>query len=264
MMSITENEHNIKDIYIVLQCSHRVGKITVNLKGRHSDCFVYVISGKTEYTFTDNTHLSVQANDVLYLAKGSKYIMNITEEPYEVIYVDFDFDTALTNTSGVFHIKNFTDMKNIFYRMNRKWINKNHAYRLECLSHLYRIYALTVQNEHTPYSPQSVQIILKNSIKEIADNFSNPELSVSELARLSGVSEGHFRRIFKNVFSVSPMQYILSVRIEHAKELLTHETVTISQIAEMSGFTSSYYFCKKFKSKTGVSPTNYRKEHKNV
>lgn len=260
-MSIIDHEYSIKSMHLVASSIHSKKKITSNLKGRHSDCFAYIIEGCADFVFTDNTSIRVNKDDVLFLAKGSKYVFNIISESYTAIFVDFDFDTHITNKSQNFTPKNPIELKNIFYSIKRKWITKKSAYYLDCLSSLYKIYALIIQNELFPYIPKSKQSTLNNAIKKIADDFSNPDLSINELATISGMSEGHFRRVFKNVYSVSPMQYIKNIRINYAKNLLILKEYSISEIAQLSGFTNSFYFCKRFKTETDMTPSEYRNTH---
>ena len=181
---------------------HKKKKITTNLCGRYSDCFAYIVSGAANYIFDDGLKFRVNTNDLLYLAKGSKYVIDIISESYETIFIDFDFDTTSSNKSKGFHLKNPTELKNIFTSIKRKWLGKKTAYYSDCLSSLYKIYALVIQNESIPYVPKTKQSALDEAIKEIADNFSNPDLSVAKLAHISQMSEGHFRRLFKNVYNV--------------------------------------------------------------
>ena len=257
-MGIIESEYLIKNIHLVLSSTHKKKRITNDLNGRYSDCFAFIIHGTTDYTFSDGKKFRASTNDVLYLSKGSKYVMDITSESYKVIYIDFDFDTTSSNESQVFHLKNHSELETIFNSIKRKWLSKKCAYYTDCLSSLYKIYALIIQNELTAYVPTTKEQALNKAIKEIADNFSNPDLSISELADISQMSEGHFRRLFKSVYGISPIQYIKTMRIDYAKTLLTLHDYTMDEIAILSGFSNIYYFYKCFKAETEMTPTEYK------
>ena len=69
----------------------------------------------------------------------------------------------------------------------------------------------------------------------------------------------HFLRIFKEFTGCSPMEYRNTIRLEHAKELLTDTDLFIEEISQRVGFASNVYFCDAFKSKVGLSPSQYRK-----
>ena len=64
---------------------------------------------------------------------------------------------------------------------------------------------------------------------------------------------------FKTLTGRSPMDYLLFYRLTIACELLTHSKLSIKKIAESSGFNCDAYFCKQFKLKFGITPTEYRK-----
>ncbi|MFI4910466.1 MAG: AraC family transcriptional regulator [Sedimentisphaeraceae bacterium JB056] len=81
---------------------------------------------------------------------------------------------------------------------------------------------------------------------------------ISELAAELHVCPDHFSRIFKSVMHISPMDFIINCRIEHAKGLLISSNYPVKSIAEMAGYNSVYYFSKHFKNKTGVSPSSFR------
>ena len=66
---------------------------------------------------------------------------------------------------------------------------------------------------------------------------------------------------FSAAFSVSPINYLLQLRITHSKRLLCDTDYSITQIAESSGFSSQNYFTQAFKKLVGVSPRAYRQKH---
>ncbi len=102
------------------------------------------------------------------------------------------------------------------------------------------------------YSAKSVH--LKNMIE--LHLFSN--LSIEELAKLSNLSLSSFKRQFKTEFNDSPNNYIITKRIEKAKELLNITDMPVSGIAYEIGFNDPLYFTRMFKKKVGTSPTRYR------
>jgi two-component system response regulator YesN len=93
----------------------------------------------------------------------------------------------------------------------------------------------------------------------IKSNFKDLSLSVETLAEIQGISEVYFRRLFKKQYGISPSQYIITTRIEHAKSLIKHSFLSLEECAVQSGFSSVQYFCRVFKKVTGMTPTEYRK-----
>ena len=94
--------------------------------------------------------------------------------------------------------------------------------------------------------------------KEYIDiNFRNPELNVSKVARQSSVTVNHICRLFRKELATSPLEYINSLRLKHAVELLNGTSLNVAQIAFRTGFMDPNYFSRLFKKKNGVSPSNF-------
>jgi transcriptional regulator GlxA family with amidase domain len=95
--------------------------------------------------------------------------------------------------------------------------------------------------------------------KDRMDAASNEEWPVPRLAKVSGVSEAHFARSFKDAFGVPPHRYLLTRRIERAKALLRDTDIAIIDIAFETGWNSLGTFGRVFRDVTGESPSALRK-----
>jgi len=85
--------------------------------------------------------------------------------------------------------------------------------------------------------------------------------TLAELARMANMSPRHFTRRFRNLFGCPPHAYIQARRLVHAKELLAHGRLNITEIADSLGFLSIHPFSKWFRKATGMSPSTYREGH---
>ncbi len=81
--------------------------------------------------------------------------------------------------------------------------------------------------------------------------------NINELAERCGMSQTHFRRLFKELYGESPKRMATSARISRAKELLGSGK-TIKDVANELGFRDQFYFMRAFKSSTGQSPGKFR------
>lgn len=90
--------------------------------------------------------------------------------------------------------------------------------------------------------------------------FSN--LRLEQIAKLCNLSLSSFKRQFKKEFNDSPTNYIISQRIQKAKELLSLSNLPIGEVAFEIGFHDPLYFARLFKKKVGHSPSAYRAENK--
>ena len=98
--------------------------------------------------------------------------------------------------------------------------------------------------------------------KDRMDSASSEEWPVTRLARVSGVSEAHFARCFKDAFGVPPHRYLLTRRIERAKALLRDTELAITDIAFETGWNSLGTFSRVFRDVTGENPSMLRERER--
>lgn len=85
------------------------------------------------------------------------------------------------------------------------------------------------------------------------------KLSVQALAYKIGYSPAYLQRLFKEATGTSILQYFIGMKIERAKQLISEEKYTLSEIAELLGYDTPQYFSKQFKDITNMSPAAYEK-----
>jgi len=98
--------------------------------------------------------------------------------------------------------------------------------------------------------------------KDRMDAASHEEWPVERLAQVSGVSEAHFARSFKQAFGTPPHRYLLTRRIERASALLRETELSITDIAFATGWSSLGTFGRTFRDITGGSPGEVRTRDK--
>ena len=94
--------------------------------------------------------------------------------------------------------------------------------------------------------------------KDRIDAASHEAWPVQRLAQVSGVSEAHFARSFKEAFGIPPHRYLLTRRVERALVLLRDTDLSITQIAFDTGWESLGTFGRTFHDITGESPSMIR------
>ena len=86
------------------------------------------------------------------------------------------------------------------------------------------------------------------------------EIKMSELAAICNISEVYFRRLFKKTMGTSPSRYRMNLRLARAAEYLRYSDISVSEIAELLGFTDTSYFIKIFREKYSLTPLKYREK----
>lgn len=111
-----------------------------------------------------------------------------------------------------------------------------------------------------PQDPGLLRRLLR--AKDRMDAASHEAWPVRRLARVSGVSEAHFARSFKQAFGVPPHRYLLARRIERASALLRDTELGITEIAFQTGWSSLGTFGRTFRDVTGESPGELRERER--
>ncbi|WP_300664297.1 AraC family transcriptional regulator [Fluviicola sp.] len=92
--------------------------------------------------------------------------------------------------------------------------------------------------------------------KEFIDSNYTESITIEQIARIAGMSEYHFFRLFKQTIGCTPYQYVLSSRLNKASQLLKAD-YPVSDVAIAMGFSDIHSFSKAFKKHFGLSPTLY-------
>lgn len=111
----------------------------------------------------------------------------------------------------------------------------------------------------------AIEFEFEQVIEEITayiDNNFYESLSVNSICARFFISKNHLYRSFKNYHGTTVNEYITAVRIEKAKLLLTETAEPVYSVGEKIGIDNYTYFCKLFKKKVRMSPSEYRKANK--
>ena len=87
------------------------------------------------------------------------------------------------------------------------------------------------------------------------------EITVDRLADIAGISIPHFNRRFRQLLRLSPMEYVLSLRIQEAQRQLTTTKRSVGEISLATGFYDQSHFTKRFNKVVGMNPLAYRKKY---
>lgn len=98
----------------------------------------------------------------------------------------------------------------------------------------------------------------------IRENFADPALSNTAIAERFNYHPYHLSRIMKQFTGQTLHGYLLEYRLHMAKEYLITTAVTVTAVAEKTGFSSYSYFIKLFRERTGQSPARYRQMHRTM
>lgn len=94
--------------------------------------------------------------------------------------------------------------------------------------------------------------------KYINRNYSNEDLSISEIANKLEISQTYLTRLFKRELGMTFVDYLTNVRIKNAIILMRDPSLKLYEIAELIGYSTQHYFSNVFKKHVGISPQDYK------
>ncbi len=240
----------ISDICEVLTVTANKGK-HLNIINRKFYGLSFCTKGKITYTHKGKKYISTPENAVI-LPIGATYEL-YNNEAGDFPLINFTCSEKFTDDFLILPITEIEGYVKDFERLKKYFLSSEN--RLKSISILYDIFARLEK------SSAENNDILTPVIKKIHKDFCNSEINNTVLAKEINISEIYLRRLFNERYSTTPKQYIINMRINLAKQLLTETDFLVEEIALKCGFTSVYHFCRAFKNKSGVSPTEYRKKY---
>ena len=249
-------DFNINKIVLAILVPAGAGDATH--KNRKSHGLAIHKDGDKIYTFSDGRKLQVKENDIIYLPKHSNYTVK-TKEVGDCYAINFDISENVDSEPFSFKLKNAPAFIKEFEKATELWRNRNTSFHMQCKSILYNILSMMQNEYNSKYIARSTANLIAPAIEYIKKNYTNENISVPELSLMCDISEDYFRKIFKSTFGVTPRKYINEMKISYAKELVSSGIYTITEAAELSGYTDMSYFSREFKKVFGVCPAEYKK-----
>ena len=207
--------------------------------------------GEITYTHRGKSFISDNQSAVI-LPKGQTYDIKRDRDGIFPV-INFECENFSADTLTVFPVKNMNAvMKDYELLKNAFFSGKNNLYIMGLFYNLLSGIINQGREEKGILSP---------AINYIEENYSS-EMTNQQLAELCHISEEHFRKQFKKTYGTPPGQYIINLRIEKAKQLLSEGVFKISAVSEKCGFSNPYHFCRLFRQKTGFTPSEYMKKNK--
>jgi transcriptional regulator GlxA family with amidase domain len=84
-------------------------------------------------------------------------------------------------------------------------------------------------------------------------------ITIEDICRYIYLSPSHFKRVFKAEIGITPYRFLLKVRIDKAKQVLSNEDYSVDEVARLCGFANAGHLSTVFKSSEGVTPLEYRR-----
>lgn len=191
------------------------------------------------------------------LVFNPKFLRNSNRETSN--FLDKVSNGTISFTSYVTNDKLKNTLNELFYFV------ESSADTLTIIGGLYKTFGVLKEEDLTEWSLPNIdkkslqKTKINNVLKYIKENYQSV-ISLDNLAEVAKLTPNYFSYYFKKTTGLSPIDYLISYRIEKASTMLLSTEDPITKIAFDNGFTDLSYFIKVFKAHTGLTPYKYRKQ----
>ena len=275
---VDEENPNLEDLSVPLRINncgyYRVHTTPVietpHPEGRNDYQLLYIAAGKGEFYFKGSKEPTIvtKGNMILFRPGEPQVYYYYAVDKTEVYWVHFTGWKVeeyleryeLPHDENVFYTGVSPDYPWIYNQMIRELQLQrvNH----EDMISLYMHHIFITINRYIKERRENKNDTI-NDIERAAhyfkDNY-NKQISIEQYAEEHLMSVNWFIHNFKSVMKMSPMQYIISLRIAMAKGYLENSAKNIAEISNEVGYENALYFSRLFRKYTGMTPTEYRKK----
>lgn len=204
---------------------------------------------------TKKTKLHLKDNDILFVPKNTSYHLS-TKKDEHVICIHFDMPNLDTTPQSFTPVDPSIFIK-LFNQLNEIWTKKAIGYQYQVHSIFNEIIynIIKQQNQLESDYHTSSKILVDKIVGYLKENFTYTDLNIKTISSEFFISETYLRRLFKKYLNISPIEYIINLRLKYATELLKSGYYTVQQTAEKCGIENVKYFSTLYKRKYGISPS---------
>ena len=236
-------------------------------KGRLDYQLLYIVSGKGHFYFHGEDRVVYAGRMVLIQPRQEQRYEYFGEDKPEVYWVHFtgsDVKNILHSYNipmddPVFYSGASSTYSYLFKEMIHELQNCKTGYEDLLAMYLRQIFLLvqrTLQEERPTVSTY-IQEEMEFARRYFNEHYNEP-ISIQEYAESRNMSVCYFQRNFKQIVKHTPMQYLLTIRVNNAASLLEITDYSMAEIAAIVGYEDPLYFSRLFRKIKGVSPRDYR------
>lgn len=236
-------------------------------KGRLDYQLLYIVSGKGHFYFHGEDRVVYAGRMVLIQPRQEQRYEYFGEDKLEVYWVHFtgsDVKNILRSYNiptddPIFYSGASSTYSYLFKEMIHELQNCKTGYEDLLAMYLRQIFLLVqrTRQEERPTVSTYIQEEMEFARRYFNEHYNEP-ISIQEYAESRNMSVCYFQRNFKQIVKHTPMQYLLTIRVNNAASLLEATDYSMAEIAAIVGYEDPLYFSRLFRKIKGVSPRDYR------
>ena len=231
----------------------------------HLELF-YIVGGKGQFLIQDQLY-PVNSNNLVIINPNVTHTeVSLNAQPLEYIVLGIEGIELATSESsnGQFSILDHfesVEISGCLRNILREMEQKNPGYEDICQAFM-EILIIRLMRNTALAVPAEPQVISGNrqcaAVKRYIDQHFKESLTLEQLAEDAHMNKYYLSHAFKREYGTSPINYMITKRIEESKYLLAETDLSMSQIAQLLGFSSLSYFSQVFRRTQAVTPVEYR------
>jgi len=262
--------HAFSDIYITDFGYNNLAKIKpfYHIRTQLNYTLHYIIGGSGELHFRDKVYY-LKANDMFFLPPGEDFsYYPIQNDPWNYIWFGFNgtYAQSIAETinfnaqNPIYTCQSGIKIAEMLHTFMHNVYEKNNTNINFALGAFFNLVALVEYERNLKIKNDAAQTdyYVQKTKEIISLNYQNPTLTIEDLCSIVHLSHSYLCKIFKKISGQSIKNYLISLRMKKALELLEKETNTVKQIAYSVGYTDELYFSKEFKKFYNISPLKYK------
>ena len=188
-------------------------------------------------------------------------------EPWEIVWVHFTGQLASCFVKKIRGLGGMRADLGLNNEIRDRWFDlviahsaRGQGFEAKTDTALYALLGLIIHRlQLNTRAPQAKKTLNVHRLQNYIHHHLAEPITLDQLARQASLSSPHFSRVFRKLFSVSPMHYVLQKRIAQACSLLTETSMQLKQISRAIGYDDPYYFSRLFKKMMGANPSAWRR-----
>ena len=235
----------------------------------HAELF-YIVGGKGQFLIEDQLY-PVNTNHLVIINPNVTHTeVSLNAQPLEYIVLGIEgVELSITeNSNGQFCILDHfesMDITSCLRNILREMELKQPGYEDICQAFM-EILIIRLMRSTGLSMPTEPQNSVGNhqcaAVRRYIDHHFKEPLTLDQLAEEAHMNKYYLSHAFKREYGVSPINYMISRRLEESKYLLAETDLSMSQIAQLLGFSSLSYFSQVFHRTQGIAPMEYRQQNR--
>lgn len=250
----------------------------------------YILNGSCYHTINNKANRIIKGNIFIIPPFVSHSVQTIPDEDIEILGCEFNTDFIIKNISVLENKNSLFDfayiepfivstenvhprlllsgavqikVESLLNSMLREYEQEDVYYEINIKADLLKLLAVIAREYDNHIKSDSSHLFeryrdsINSAIKYLDNNYIN-KIYIEDICKIALMSQTYFSFIFKQITGKTVIDYVNTLRIRDAKDMLSNSKKSITDICFCVGFNNASYFNKVFKKETGLSPRQYR------